>query len=354
MLDDEIRKSAAPRRALADEIVTPFLAGGPAPTLLLYGPPQAGKTFLLERLGRPLGADYAVSVVDCDDRAMSLCRAEGAAAAALYHVAASVRSALDRKRVRVGQLTPEALGPAPLAAFSAWLGGALDAAGSGLKFVLCFDQYERLRNAFDGGWGRGFLDLLRSFDQRRADISLVFAGRETFAEAGAEWSSRFSHARSVRVGARLSREEARAYAERPSGEATIVYEAGALDCLLDATGCHVYLLKMALLELAYVIGRGPRVGGAAVTAAEVDRALGEACRLIEHYVKTLRNYAWPSGEQLLTALAKGEAPSPDDGRFDEARALLRRAEVLGEGDEVLVPLIGRWMSTYGRRGGAAA
>src|SRR5262249_24939416 len=149
------------------------------------------------------GNEFAPATLDCQNPAVV-----GSVATLLRYLSRALSDGLKRRRVTVEPLTADALLREPFAAFDEWLDGVESAMPPNLRALLCLDEYERLQETLDAGWGVAFLDALRHMLQHRPRVVLMFTGAHTFAELGPAWTDRFISARRVRVSF-LSPEEVR-------------------------------------------------------------------------------------------------------------------------------------------------
>src|SRR5262249_41190707 len=95
------------RRDLARQIEADIV-GAHLPPLLLHGPRRMGKTSLLQQLPRLLGPDFATATVDCQNPAVVISEAR-----LLGYLSRTMSKGLNRRRVLIKDLTPDAFSREP-------------------------------------------------------------------------------------------------------------------------------------------------------------------------------------------------------------------------------------------------
>ena len=223
-----------------------------APTLLLYGPRRMGKTSILNQLPRLLGPDFAAAVIDCQNPAVT-----GGPAAGLAYWSRSLSQAMQERGLHVPPLDRKSLGGDAFAEFDEWLDRTLATLPAALRVLVCWDEYERLQQTLDAGWGGQLLDYLRHLLQHRPQIVPLFTGVRTFRRAGPGVD------RPVRQLAANPRGTADPRGSpplltKPIPEFDLTYAAGALDRLLDATAGQPFLTQATAYELVNWLNRQDR------------------------------------------------------------------------------------------------
>ncbi|HEX8147389.1 MAG TPA: ATP-binding protein [Pyrinomonadaceae bacterium] len=321
----------AGRRDVVRQIEASLLGAAQAPTLLLQGPRRMGKTSILNQLPRLLGPDFAPAVVDCQNPAVT-----GSEATLLRYLSRALSEGLRRRRVPVEGLSAQQLAREPYAVFDEWLEKVERAMPSGMRALLCLDEYERLQAALEAGWGGPFLDALRHTFQHRPRVVLMFTGAHTFQELGPAWTDRFISARRMRVSF-LGREDVELLLTRPIPEFDMTYAPGALDAMVAATNCHPFLTQAVAFELVQLLNEGQR---REATTADVGEAVGRALVSGDAYFVNVWGDAGAGGQAILRALAAGEPP-PD---LPAARAWLREHDVIGADGDFAVEMMRRWVA----------
>jgi len=318
------------RRDIVRQIEASVLGAMQTPTLLLHGPRRMGKTSILNQLPRLLGPDFAPTVVDCQNPAVT-----ESAGTLLRYLSRKLSEGLRRRRVAVEPLTAAALAQEPFAVFDEWLEALERTLPSGMRALLCLDEYERLQVTLDAGWGGSFLNALRHTLQHRPRVVLMFTGAHTFQELGPAWTDRFISARRVRVSF-LTREEVLPLLTRPIPEFDMTYAAGALDALFAATAGQPFLTQATAFELVQLLNEQQRKEA---TPEDVEEAQARALVSGGEYFANVWSDAGAEGQAILRAIVRGESP-PD---FPGARVWLREHDVLTDAGEFAVPLVRRWV-----------
>jgi hypothetical protein len=320
------------RRDIVRQIAASVLGTMQTPTLLLHGPRRTGKTSILNQLPRLLGPDFAPTVVDCQNPAVT-----GSTATLLRYLSRKLSETLRRRRVTVEPLTAAALACEPFAVFDEWLEGLERALPPKMRVLLCLDEYERLQATLDARWGGSFLDALRHTLQHRPRVVLMFTGAHTFQELGPIWTDRFISARRVRVSF-LTREEVLPLLTQPIPEFDMTYAPGALDALFAATSGQPFLTQATAFELVQLLNEQERKEA---TPEDVEAAIARALESGGEYFANVWSDAGAGGQAILRALVRGEA-TPD---FPEATAWLREHDVLKADSDFAVEMVRRWVKT---------
>ena len=319
------------RRDAVRQIEASILGAMQTPTLLLHGPRRMGKTSILNQLPRLLGPDFAPTVVDCQNPAIT-----ESAATLLRYLSRVLSQGLQRRRVTVAPLTAAALAREPFAVFDDWLDNVEQAMPERMRALLCLDEYERLQATLEAGWGGAFLDALRHTLQHRPRVVLMFTGAHTFQELGPAWTDRFISARRVRVSF-LKREEVLPLLTEPIPEFDMTYGAGAFDALFAATVGQPFLTQATAFELVQLLNEQQRKEA---TLADVEAAITRALVSGGEYFANVWSDAGANGQAILRAIVRGESP-PD---LPNARVWLREHDVLTDAGVFAVPMVERWVS----------
>lgn len=320
------------RRDVVRQIEASLLGAAQTPTLLLQGPRRMGKTSILNQLPRLLGPDFAPAIVDCQNPAVT-----GSEATLLRYLSRALSDGLRRRRVVVESLAAQQLAREPYAVFDEWLEKVERGMPSGMRALLCMDEYERLQSALEAGWGAAFLDALRHTFQHRPRVVLMFTGARTFQELGAAWTDRFVSARRVRVSF-LTRADVELLLTKPIPEFDMTYAAGALDALVNATNCHPFLTQAVAFELVQLLNESQR---REATREDVEEAIGRALVSGDAYFVNVWGDAGEEGRAILSALASGRTPP----EFHGASAWLREHDVIGAGGDFAVEMLRRWVAS---------
>jgi len=318
------------RQDIAQQIERSILGATHAPMLLLHGPRRMGKTSILNQLPRLLGNDFAPATLDCQNPAIT-----ESTATLLRYLSRTLCDGLQRRRVAIEPLTAEALAREPFAAFDSWLDTVERVLPPNLRALLCLDEYERLQEILDAGWGAKTLDMLRHTLQHRPRLVLMFTGAHTFADLGPEWTDRFISARRIRVSF-LTPDEVRPLLTKPLPAFDMNYAPDALEAMLHTTNGQPFLTQAVAFELVEHLNQKQRKQA---TRDDVEAAISAALRSGGEYFANVWSDAKPEGQAILRAVARGETPAD----FPEARLWLRNHDVLTETGDFAVPLVQRWV-----------
>jgi uncharacterized protein len=318
------------RRDIVRQIETSVLGAQQTPTLLLHGPRRMGKTSILNQLPLLLGPDFAPTVVDCQNPAVT-----ESGGTLLRYISRGMSEGLRRRRVAVEPLAAATLARVPYVVFDEWLDTVECAMPKGMRALLCLDEYERLQATLKAGWGGSFLDALRHTLQHRPRVVLMFTGAHTFQELGPAWTDRFISARRVRVSF-LKPEEVLPLLTQPIPEFDMTYAPGALDAIIMATSCQPFLTQAVAFELVQLLNEQERKQA---TPADVEAAIDRALVSGGEYFANVWSDARAEGQAVLRAIALDEAPP----EFLEALAWLREHDVLTGDGQFAVEMVRRWV-----------
>ncbi len=139
-------------------------------------------------------------MIDCQNPAVT-----SGPAAVLAYWSRGLSQALQERGLRVPPLDRQSLGADAFAEFDEWLDRTLATIPASLRVLVCWDEYEKLQQTLDAGWGGQLLDYLRHLLQHRRRSSRC-SPASTRLKNKARIGPRGSSTRGIRVG-RLSREE---------------------------------------------------------------------------------------------------------------------------------------------------
>jgi hypothetical protein len=318
------------RRDVIRQIEASMLGAMQAPTLLLYGPRRMGKTSILNQLPRLLGPNFAPSIVDCQNPAVTESRTT-----LLRYLSRSICEGLRRRHLKAEMLTASSFGREPFTTFDEWLSDVESELPEGMRVLLCLDEYEHLQEALDAGWGASLLDALRHLLQHRAKIGLMFTGAHTFQELGPAWTNRFISARRVKVSF-LRSEEVRLLLTSPIPQFNVVYEEGALAAIHAETNGQPFLAQAVAFELVQLLNERH---SKEATTGDIQEVVNRALVSGGEYFANLWSDAGFQGQSALIAIANGGRPS---GALQSYQWLFEH-DVLTESGEIAVPMVKRWL-----------
>ena len=319
------------RQDIVRKIEDSILGARQTPTLLLQGARRMGKTSILNQLPRMLGPDFAPVTIDCQEAAVRESKAE-----MLRYLSRAISDGLRSRRVKLAPLPKRELEHEPYSVFKDWLENVERVLPENLRVLLCFDEYERLQEALDDGWGHNFLDTLRNWIQHHTHLVLMFIGARAFEELGPAWTDRFISARRLRVSF-LPREDVEVLLTKPIPEFDMTYADGALDAIIEATHGQPFLTQAVAFELVQTLNEQHRKEA---TPEDVAEAISRAILSSSVYFANVWTDAQERGQAILAALATGATP-PDD---PPAHAWLCENNVLDDAGDFAVPMVRRWVS----------
>jgi hypothetical protein len=255
------------RQDIVRKIEDSILGTRQTPTLLLQDARRMGKSSILYQLPRMLGPNFAPVVIDCQEAAI-----RESTAATLRYLSRAISTGLQRRRAKVNPLTRQELEREPFSVFKDWLEDVERELPQGLRVLLCFDEYERLQETLDAGWGHSFLDTLRNWIQHHPHLVLMFTGARTFEELGPTWTDRFISARRMRVSF-LSHEDLELLLTKPIPGFDMTYADGALDAIIHTTNGQPFLTQAVAFELVQYLNEQQRKEA---TPGDVEEAIAHA------------------------------------------------------------------------------
>ena len=204
-----------------------------------------------------------------------------------------------------------------------------------MRILLCLDEYERLQQTLDAGWGEEVLDELRHILQHHPRFILMFGGAHSFHELGPSWTDRFISARTIRVSF-LQHAEVIPLLTSPVPDFDLTYAAGALDALINATCGQPFLTQAVAFELVDLLNERHRKEA---TSCDVEEAIARALERATVYFENVWSSAQLAGQEIMLAIVK-------DGVFPEAfsaRHWLREHDVLNDKGKFAVPMMETWV-----------
>jgi uncharacterized protein len=316
------------RRDIVRKIEASILNTAQAPTLLLHGARRMGKTSILNQLPRLMGADIVPVIIDCQNPAIV-----GSEAILLRYFTAKICDSLSRRRVEISLLKTDS--DQPFAGFDDWLRNTDLALPTGMRVLLCLDEYERLQQTLDDGWGVKVLDELRHILQHHHRFILMFSGAHSFHELGPTWTDRFINARSVRVSF-LEHDEVLLLLTQPIPDFDLTYAPGALDALIDATRGQPFLTQAVACELVDFLNERHRTQA---TCEDVEKAITRAIENATAFFNDVWSNSQQEGQQIMLAIA-GDIVPPAGAA---ASRWLRENDVLNDDGKFAVPMMKMWV-----------
>jgi hypothetical protein len=222
----------------------------------------------------------------------------------------------------------------PFAVFGEWLEATEEKLPSGMRILLCLDEYERLEAAREKGWGAQFLDWVRHAHQHHPKFAVMLTGSRTFEDLGPAWTDRFISARRIRVSF-LTFEEILPLLTKPIPEFDLDYAPGAPEAIFAATNGQPFLTQAVAFTLVQLLNEEKR---RRAELPDVDIAIERALDAANAYFTNVWLDADDAGQAMMLTLARGETPSDDRA----TRQRLRDMDVLTDTGIFAVPMVRMW------------
>lgn len=288
----------------------------PAP-LAIFGPRRIGKTSLLKQLRVRLEDCVAPVYVDCQSFGM-----DPGMAAFFSRLGEQIRRGLEALGwVNISSLPSTdaaVMGDAPAMYFLETFMAAVYAALDERLLVLCLDEFEALEEKVRRGrLDAGALDFFGQLISGEEQIVCILCGTRDFdALAPSGWAEAglLEDFRAFQLGA-LPETLARRLIEEPPAVYGVRYTPQAVQALLDATGCHPYLLQLLCAELIKIRNEARRNE---LTYHDVHEALARVVdeRRGDFFWATLSPYHQAA---LIAACQAAHDASPACGYFTAAQ-----------------------------------
>jgi AAA+ ATPase superfamily predicted ATPase len=333
--------------ALERELAT---AAEQRPALLLYGGRRCGKTSAIKQLPVRLGPRLIPVEVDMQDAV----NAEGASGL-LCNLAKQIReNALTHRRLKLPELTRDALAVDPYPTFGAWL-SQVEAALGERWILLCLDEYERLQEMLeDGRIDRRIFGYLRHLIQHHPQITILLSGSHTLTDLPPLWSDYFINVRTLKIG-HLKEDEARELIVRPKEDFPLIYDEDAVEHILKVTGCQPYLVQITCRDLVDILNEQNRTHA---TRADAEHAFASVLTTAARYFDEL--WRGRDTDDTQRAVMRAIALRQDVRRSGDAEAVnvalnrLVRRDILvktANGYRFRVELVQRWIKQRVTEGG---
>ncbi|WP_028460229.1 hypothetical protein [Chloroflexus sp. Y-396-1] len=234
------------------------------PALLLVGGRRCGKTSTIKQLPVRLGPRLIPVEVDMHDAVNT----EGASGL-LFNLAKQIReNALTHRRLKLPELTRDALAVDPYPIFGEWL-SQVEAALGERWILLCLDEYERLQEMLDDGRiDRRIFGYLRHIIQHHPQITILLSGSHTLVDLPPMWSDYFINVRTLKIG-HLKEDEARELIVRPQEDFPLTYDDDAVAHIIKVTDCHPYFVQVTCRDLVHMLNDQNRTHA---TLADIEQA----------------------------------------------------------------------------------
>ena len=329
---DEDRKSVfIGRDDIVARIESDILNSNLPPLLFLQGPRRMGKSSILKQLPSMLGSQFASCIIDAQNS-----RTVDSLPACLSWFSMCICEGMKKRQLAFQPLKREELAVDAFSTFDDWLLRLESELPTGLRILICLDEYEKLQEAVEKGWGEAILDYLRNLFQNRPALILMLTGSKTFEEMGSIWTSRFISSRRIRVG-RLRKEELRTLLLHPSDDFNMEYELGAVDAILDAANGQPNLTQNIAHDLVVYMNEEKRF---TATIADVETAIERTLDSgSDTFFVNYWNDAEEEGQAILRAIVQG-APIPN---HPKGRSWLIDNDVITPENAFVIPIMERWV-----------
>ena len=251
------------------------------PALLMFGARRTGKTSAIKQMPVRLGPN----VIPVEINLQAATTAQDATGV-LYYIAEQIRNnASLYRRVRLEPLTRDVLREDPYLEFLNWL-ARVESQFAPRWILLNLDEYETLTEMMaQGRLDERIFQLLRDVMQHRAHVTVLLSGSHTLQDLPPLWSHYLVNVRTLHIGA-LDAADARELIEKPIPDFPLTYEPGAVERILDATGCQPFLVQATCRELVDALNH---VRQMRATIADIDRALDAVLTTANAYFSDLWN-----------------------------------------------------------------
>jgi|GEM_PF-727406 len=296
------------------------------PVLLLYGGRRSGKTSALKYLPYRIGADLVPLLVDIQGAASAI-TFTGFAENFVWQLTEAAR----RLPLPLNLPVPnqEKLEKDPFIALQQWLVD-IETAFPQKKFLLCLDEYERLKEFIEITNSRAPLNFFRHILQHRSNWILLFSGSHHLEELPDYWSDYLINTHAFLI-THLSKAEARELILHPVDDfADDIYEDAAVEQIIYLTHCQPFFVQLMCYELVEIINRDIRenhrnIDKSKISLADIERVIPIVLRRADQYFRELRKSFTDDELHLLYRLVEGEQPQlKDKANKIIVRSLIRK------------------------------
>ncbi|MEM6753812.1 MAG: ATP-binding protein, partial [Cyanobacteria bacterium P01_C01_bin.38] len=299
------------------------------PALLLYGGRRTGKTSALNYLPYRIGSDLIPLLVDI----------QGAASAETLIGFAEdfARQITDRARrlpqpLELPSIDKQELKEDPFIALQSWLTD-IEITFPHKKFLLCLDEYERLKEIIENTGSRAPLNFFRHILQHRPHWVLLFSGFHHLEELPDYWSDYLINTHSFSI-TYLSTAEARELILHPVDDfADDIYEDAAVETIINLTSCQPFFVQLTCHELVELVNSDIRdnqrnIDTSKISQADVEKVIPTVLIRADPYFRELRKSFSADELNLLYRLVEGQQPQLKDKADKSIVRSLIRKEIL--------------------------
>ncbi|MCC3529371.1 MAG: AAA family ATPase [Microcoleus sp. PH2017_22_RUC_O_B] len=208
------------------------------PVLLLYGGRRTGKTSTLKFLPQKVGSELVPLSIDFQGAAMTTTLS----GLAEFIANTIVEAARRNRNLQLPAIDKESLKTEPFLTLQKWF-EQIEKNAPGKRFLLCFDEFERLEEVVRDTGSRSPLNFLRYIVQHGANWILLFSGSHTLDELNPYWNDYLINTQSLRM-TYLQESEARDLIQHPIDNFPDIYTEAAIDEIIYLTRCQPYYVQL--------------------------------------------------------------------------------------------------------------
>nr|WP_232288167.1 hypothetical protein [Nodularia spumigena] len=192
---------------------------------------------------------------------------------------------------------------------------------------------------------RAPLNFIRNLLQHQKKWILLFSGSHQLSELDNYWSDYLINTRALQMSF-LQESEARELILQPVEDFPNIYEATAVNEIIELTHCQPYLVQLVCYELVELLNQDIRrnqrqADTAQATAQDVQTIIPTVLERGDQYFRELWTSLADSDRNLLRRVIQGETPTQQDKGV--VRKLARKEILTQEGNAFQVPLVQRFV-----------
>jgi AAA+ ATPase superfamily predicted ATPase len=308
------------------------------PIWMLYGHRRTGKTSALQYLPNRVGGDLIPLFVDCQKVASS----EKLSNIAQLIANGIVESAWTARKIKISPIDPDLLQDDPFFSLQNWM-ETIERQFPQKRFLLCFDEFEKLGDVVDTTNSHAPLNFLRNVMQHRKQWILLFCGSHSFSELKPYWSSYLISTRTLRL-TYLHESEARDLILSPVPDFPDIYDPDAVDAIIHLTRCQPFFVQLVCSALVETVNNQKRDR---VTLADVQAIAMTAIERADGYFNEFwKKIITTNHQQLLIKLIKNEPLTESDRPIQSQLMQMEIIERNSEGNcQLQVPLIQKYIES---------
>lgn len=207
------------------------------------------------------------------------------------------------------------------------------------RLLVALDEVERLQDGIQQGWATPeLLDFIRAAGDALTRIRFLLVTAYPLHRLGPDWVDRLINVLPRSIGP-LSLEDAEGLIRRPIPEFPEIYPDGGVERILEATGCHPYLVQFVCDRLCFGLNEKHQQ---TATLDDVEAAMDAA------FDAPIFDELWRQRtvdeKRVLRQMASGAVPAEEDRLV--VRGLEREGFTRNEdgGSALAVPIFGEWIA----------